>query len=61
VKSDVLDALSRIRATGKAAGVFTSDPAHISDCKASGANFVGVGIDVTILANALQSLAKGFR
>lgn len=61
VKSAVLDALRRIRAAGKSAGVLTSDPAYISDCKASGANFVGVGIDVTILASALRSLAKGFR
>jgi 4-hydroxy-2-oxoheptanedioate aldolase len=61
VKSAVLDALCRIRAAGKAAGVLTSDPAYIAECKDAGANFVGVGIDVTILANALRSLAKQFR
>jgi 4-hydroxy-2-oxoheptanedioate aldolase len=60
VKSAVLGALCRIRAAGRAAGVLTSDPVYIADCKGAGANFVGVGIDVTILANALRSLAKGY-
>jgi 4-hydroxy-2-oxoheptanedioate aldolase len=58
VRQAVLDGLSRIRKAGKAAGVLTTDAAMIADCKAAGANFVGVGIDVTILAGALRALAK---
>lgn len=61
VKSAVLDALTRIRAAGRAAGVLTTDPAFIADCKAAGANFVGVGIDVTLFAGALRELAKRHR
>jgi 4-hydroxy-2-oxoheptanedioate aldolase len=61
VKAAVLDALTRIRAAGKAAGVLSGDPAYIADCKTAGANFVGVGIDVTILATALRKLARDYR
>ena len=57
VKEAVLDALRRIRAAGKAAGVLSTAPAYIADCKAAGANFVGVGIDVTLLSGALRALA----
>ncbi len=61
VKSAVLDALTRIRAAGKAAGVLSTEPAYIADCTAAGANFVGVGIDVTILGHALRGLARQYR
>lgn len=61
VKAAVLEALTRIRAAGLAAGVLSTDPAYIAECTAAGANFVGVGIDVTILAGALRSLAARYR
>lgn len=61
VKAAVLTALHRIRAAGKTAGVLSTDPAYIAECKAAGANFVGVGIDVTILSGALRSLAAGYK
>ena len=61
VKAAVLDALARIRAAGKSAGVLSAEHDYIGDCKAAGANFVGVGIDVTILASALRNLADQFR
>ena len=61
VTAAVLDAIRRIRASGKVAGVLSTDPAFIADCKAAGANFVGVGIDVTTLSGALRSLAASYR
>lgn len=61
VRAAVLDALSRIRASGLAAGVLATDPAFIAECKAAGANFVGVGIDVTLFASALRDLARQYR
>lgn len=61
VKAAVLDALRRIEGSGKVAGVLSTDPAFIADCKAAGANFVGVGIDVTTLSGALRSLAASYR
>ncbi|WP_395541214.1 aldolase/citrate lyase family protein [Neotabrizicola sp. sgz301269] len=61
VTAAVIDALARIRAAGRSAGVLSTDPAFIATCKAAGANFVGVGIDVTVLANALRNLAHRWR
>jgi len=60
VRAAVLDALRRIRAAGKAAGVLTTDPAMIADCCEAGANFLGVGIDVTLFAGALRALAARY-
>lgn len=59
VKAAVLGALTAIRTAGRIAGVLTLDPVMIADCKAAGANFLGVGIDVTVLAAGLRALAKG--
>lgn len=61
VKAAVLGALSRIRAAGKAAGVLATEAGFIADCKAAGANFVGVGVDVAILASALRQMAAWYR
>lgn len=57
VKTAVLGGLRRIRGAGKAAGVLVTDPAYIDDCRTAGANFLGVGIDVTIFAGAMRRLA----
>lgn len=61
VKSAVLEALERIRKAQKIAGVLSADPQYIADCKAAGANFVGVGIDVTLFAGELRKLAANYR
>lgn len=60
VKSAVLEALAAIRRAGKAAGVLSTDVAFIEACKQAGANFVGVGIDVTVLATCLRALAERY-
>jgi 4-hydroxy-2-oxoheptanedioate aldolase len=61
VREAVLDALRRIRAAGRIAGVLSTDPAFIDDCKQAGANFVGVGIDVSLFTRALRGLAAQYR
>jgi len=61
VKAAVLDAIARIRAAGRTAGVLTTDPDYIADCVAAGANFVGVGIDVLLYAEAMRHLASRFK
>lgn len=61
VKAAVLDALTRIRAVGLAAGVLTTDPDYIHECRQAGANFVGVGIDVLLYAQAMRDLAAKMR
>jgi 4-hydroxy-2-oxoheptanedioate aldolase len=57
VRDAIYDGLRRTRAAGKAAGILATEPEFIAAAKAAGANFVGVGIDVTILAGALRALA----
>lgn len=57
----VLDALQKIRAAGKIAGVLTLDAAFAAQCRAAGANFLGIGIDVLLYANALRTLAAQHR
>jgi len=61
VKNAVLDALTRIRAAGKIAGVLSLDPQYIADCREAGANFLGVGIDVTLFAGAMRAHAKKYK
>jgi len=61
VKDAVIDALRRIRAAGKIAGVLTLDPDYIADCRNAGANFLGVGIDVTLFAGAMRAHAKKYK
>ncbi len=60
VRSAVMDALSRIAASGKAAGVLSTEDAFIADCVTAGARFVGVGIDVLAYVSALRARAKQF-
>ncbi len=61
VKARVMEALSRIRSAGRAAGVLTTDPAYIDECLAAGANFVGVGVDMALYAGAMKALAAKYR
>lgn len=60
VRTAVIDALGRIAASGKAAGVLSTEDAFIGDCLKAGARFVGVGIDVLSYVGALRARAKQF-
>ncbi|MGL4237033.1 aldolase/citrate lyase family protein [Tabrizicola sp.] len=57
VRTAVFDALRRISASGKAAGVLATEDGFIQDCLNAGARFVGVGIDVLAYVGALRALA----
>ena len=61
VREAIYDGLRRTRAAGKAAGILATEAAFIDAAKDAGANFVGVGIDVTLFASALRALAESFR
>jgi 4-hydroxy-2-oxoheptanedioate aldolase len=61
VRAAIEDALRRIAACGKAAGVFVSDPALARKYRALGASFVGVGGDATLLRAAALKLVAAFR
>ncbi len=57
VQAAIDDALRKIVASGKAAGVLTFDPAAVPHYLKLGVTFVGVGSDVALLAKAATTLA----
>ncbi len=61
VKAAVEDAIRRIRACGKPAGILTPDTAFAQRCIELGTTFTAVGIDVGILARGTEKLAQQFR
>jgi len=54
----VLDALRRIVAAGKAAGILTLDPVMQRRCLDLGATFVATDIDVTLFARTMRKAAE---
>jgi 4-hydroxy-2-oxoheptanedioate aldolase len=61
VRAAIEDALRRIAATGKAAGVFVTDPALATHYRNCGASFIAVGGDTTLLRGAALKLGASFR
>lgn len=60
VRAAVFGALTRIAASGKAAGVLSTEDVFIADCVKAGARFVGVGIDVLAYVGALRARARQY-
>jgi 4-hydroxy-2-oxoheptanedioate aldolase len=61
VVAAIEDAIRRVRAAGKPAGILTADTAFAKRCIALGTTFTAVGADVGILARGSEKLAKEFR
>jgi 4-hydroxy-2-oxoheptanedioate aldolase len=61
VRRVIADAVSRIRATGKAAGILNFDVAEAKSLIAAGFSFVAVGSDGGLLARRSEALAREFR
>lgn len=62
VQAAVLDAITRIVASGKAAGILTLDPEMQAKCRDLGATFIATEIDITLFArNMRASAAKAHR
>ncbi|SQI30979.1 4-hydroxy-2-oxo-heptane-1,7-dioate aldolase [Serratia plymuthica] len=61
VQRTIDDAIARIRAAGKAPGILMANPQLAQHYLASGALFVAVGVDTTLLARAAESLASRFK
>jgi 4-hydroxy-2-oxoheptanedioate aldolase len=61
VVAAIEDAIHPIRSAGKAAGILCSDEALARRYIARGANFVAVGADTSLLAQATAALAGKFR
>ncbi|MFG1287847.1 aldolase/citrate lyase family protein [Xanthobacter versatilis] len=55
------DAIRRIQAAGRPAGILTGDEAFARRCIEIGALFTAVGVDAGILARATEGLAARFR
>lgn len=61
VQAAVVDALTRIRAAGRAAGILTSDRALAKGYADLGVEFLAVGSDAGVLVSGLRNLAKAFK
>ena len=61
VVDKVNDAIRRILACGKPAGILTGDPVFADACIALGTSFTAVGTDIGLLARGADALARKFR
>jgi 4-hydroxy-2-oxoheptanedioate aldolase len=61
IKAIIEDAIARIRACGKPAGILTPDNEFAKRCIALGTTFTAVGVDANILARTTEALAGQFR
>ncbi|MBC3378956.1 4-hydroxy-2-oxoheptanedioate aldolase [Serratia fonticola] len=61
VQHTIDDAIARIRAAGKAPGILMAQQELAQHYLASGALFVAVGVDTTLLVRAADSLLSGFK
>ncbi len=60
-KAAIADAVARIRASGKAAGILTPVEADARRWLEAGCRFVAVGADVGLLARQADALARSFK
>ncbi|VTR49566.1 4-hydroxy-2-oxo-heptane-1,7-dioate aldolase [Serratia fonticola] len=61
VQRTIDDAIARIRAAGKAPGILMAQQELAQHYLASGALFVAVGVDTTLLVRAADSLLSSFK
>ncbi|WP_386624205.1 aldolase/citrate lyase family protein [Sulfitobacter geojensis] len=61
VQAAIMDALSRIRAAGKAPGILSTHDPMTEAAIAAGAQFVAVGADVLLLSHAAQALSARWK
>lgn len=61
VKAAVAAAIGKIAAAGKAAGVFSADPAAAEAYREIGASFLLVGVDALLLRNSAVALVDKFK
>jgi 4-hydroxy-2-oxoheptanedioate aldolase len=61
VNAAIDDAITRIRAAGKAPGILMVDEARARECLALGAQFVAVSMDLILLRTAADAVAAKFK
>lgn len=60
VQAAIEDAIKRIRAHGKAAGVYMADQTYARRYQELGANMIAIGSDVAVLVSQLKALKQAF-
>lgn len=58
VKAAIIDAIKRIRAAGKPAGILSLDPAFVAQSIAAGTIFTAVDVDSAVLLRGARAAAK---
>ncbi|MBJ3774224.1 HpcH/HpaI aldolase family protein [Acuticoccus mangrovi] len=61
VKAAVVDAVKRVRATGKPAGFLNADQTYVAEVMAAGSVFTAVDVDLAILRRGALARAEGWR
>ena len=61
VRAAIEDAIRRITAAGKPAGILTSDAAFARACMGWGTRFTAVGMDIGLMLQAARGLAASYR
>lgn len=61
VKAAILDAITRIRAAGKPAGILSVDQAFLAEAVAAGSLFTAVDLDSAILLRGARAAAKSWK
>jgi 4-hydroxy-2-oxoheptanedioate aldolase len=61
VVAAVEDAIGRVRACGKPAGILTADATFAARCMELGTLFTAVGVDAAMLARGTEALARQFK
>lgn len=61
MQKTILDALAHISASGKAAGILTTDDGMIKASLAAGARFVAVAMDIALMLNSGKAAAKKWK
>jgi 4-hydroxy-2-oxoheptanedioate aldolase len=61
VQAAILDAIARIRAYGKPAGILSLDPAFLQRAVAAGSVFTAVDVDQAILLRGARALAQAWK
>jgi len=60
VQAVIEETIKRIRAHGKAAGIYMTDQAHAKRYQALGANMIAIGSDVGSLVDSLKALKQAY-
>jgi 4-hydroxy-2-oxoheptanedioate aldolase len=61
VKAAIFDAIDRLKAMGKPAGILTLDEGFARECLARGTLFTAVGLDLSLLLRGATALRAAFR